>query len=270
MTELLSGIKPQVFRNTGQHTGWREAFSPETGAMQYLSFARFVCGDKAVTHTLETVDKEWMLFCIQPALTVKVGGNEYVLEKSDMLYLPRECTAVISGSAGCDIAASGCPAHITTEPQLVRFSDIKDDPTFFFDVGEQEMGTKRRIYNMLGHNVKASRLLAGWTRGEKTAWTSWPPHEHSSSKEEFYLFFDMPPPAFSVQFVFSSLEQMEFKEIVRDGDVATVPGGYHPTAAAPGCSSCFLWVMAAYDPEKDRDFKHGIKILPEFQSVKFV
>ena len=84
------------------------------------------------------------------------------------------------------------------------------------------------------------------------------------------LFFNMPKPAFSVQFVYSNVEDMEYAEVVQDGDCVTIPGGYHPTAAAPGYSSVFLWVMAAYDPEKDRDFKHGINIQPDYQAVKFV
>jgi 5-deoxy-glucuronate isomerase len=123
---------------------------------------------------------------------------------------------------------------------------------------------------MLGHNVKASRLLAGFTIGTPSAWTSWPPHEHYTSKEEFYLFFDMPKPAFSVQFVYSDVANMEFAEVVQDGDCVTIPGGYHPTAAAPGYKSVFLWVMAGYDPKKDRDFKHGINIQPDYQAVKFL
>ena len=112
--------------------------------------------------------------------------------------------------------------------------------------------------------------MAGFTVGTPGAWTSWPPHEHNDSKEEFYLFFDMPAPAFSVQFVYSSIDKMEFREIVRDGDCVSIPSGYHPTAAAPGYSTVFMWCMAAYDPDRHRDLKHGITIQPEYQAVKFL
>lgn len=270
MSQLKMEIAPKVFRKTNAHEGWREVFSPQSGAMRFLTYARLIFGQNVKSHTLETAEKEWVLFCIAAPVTVTVEGKAYELKKHDMLYLPRECSAVIEGPAGSDVAASGCPAHIKTCVQLVRYEDIKDDASYYFDVGTKEMGIKRRICNMLGHNVKASRLLAGFTVGEKTAWTSWPPHEHSASKEEYYLFFDMPAPAFCVQFVYNSPEEMEFREIVREGDCVTVPGGYHPTATAPGYQNCFLWVMAAFDPEKDRDFKHGIHIQPEFADVKFV
>ena len=263
-------IPPQIFHRTNAHEGWREVFSPETGAMRCLTYARLVFGPTVRTHTLDTADREWVLFCIAAPVTVTSAGAAWTLAARDMLYLPRNCVAVISGEPGADLALGGCPAHIDTLPQAVRFADIKDDPAFFFDVGTTESATKRRIFNMLGHNVSASRLLAGFTIGDPSAWTSWPPHEHTDSREEFYLFFDMPPPAFSVQFIYSSTDAMEFKEVVRDSDCVTVPGGYHPTAAAPGASSVFLWVMAAFDPAKDRDFKYGIHIQPEYAAVKFV
>jgi len=73
-----------------------------------------------------------------------------------------------------------------------------------------------------------------------------------------------------VQFVYSSLERAESVEIVRDGDCVAIPSGYHPTVAAPGFSTVFFWVMAAYDPDKHRDLKYGITIQPEYASVKFL
>lgn len=264
------GLKPQVFKDTGRATGWREYFSPETGASGYLGYARLVLDAKTNSHKLVTGQKEWMLFCIKPSATVVLDGVSYELRIHDMLYLPRHVTAKIAAQGGCDIALASSPSHFDSIPQLIRYEDIKDDPNYYFDVGSDELGTRRRIHNMLGHNVRASRLLAGFTIGQPGAWTSWPPHEHAESKEEYYLFFDMPAPAFSVQFVFSSVAEGGFSTIVQEGDCVTIPHGYHPTAAAPGYSSCFLWVMAAHDPEKDRDFKHGINIHPDYQAVKFL
>lgn len=270
MSATVKWMSPTLFKNTGAREGWNVIFTPESGAMRYLTYARLVFGASTKSHTLETGDKEWIAFCIRPGASVKAKGAMLELGQYDMLYLPKNCTAEISGAAGADLAMAGCPAHVETDVQVVRFNDIKDDPKFFFDVGSDDMSTKRRIHNMIAHNVKASRLLAGFTIGEKTAWTSWPPHEHNTSKEEFYLFLDMPKPAFSVQFVYSEFDKMEFMKVVQDGDCVAIPSGYHPTAAAPGYQSVFLWVMAAFDPEKDRDFKHGITIQPEYQNIKFV
>jgi 5-deoxy-glucuronate isomerase len=270
MTDQKLETPPRVYRATNAHTGWREFFTPADGVLRHLSYARLVFAPDCTSHRLDTGGSEWALFCIRGPVVVAAGGTEFRLAARDMLYLPRRCAAEMRGEPGADLALGGCPADCDSTPQLVRIGEIANDPAFFFDVGTAELGTRRRIHNMIGHNVKASRLLAGFTVGDPTAWTSWPPHEHSTTKEEFYLFFDMPPPASSVQFVYSSPEAMEFREVVREGDCVTIPGGYHPTAAMPGTQSCFLWVMAAFNPATDRDFKHGITIQPEYAEVKFV
>jgi 5-deoxy-glucuronate isomerase len=262
--------EPKVFRDTASHEGWKEFFNPRTGEMQYLSYARCVFTDKVKSHRMQTGDREWALFCVRGPVSVTADGRRFELQQYDMAYVPRDSEVVVEAGAGGDIVFGGALAVAKAEAAVVRYNEIKDDPAFFFDVGDPAMGTKRRIHNMLGHNVNASRLLAGFTIGEKTAWTSWPPHEHSTSKEEFYLFLDMPAPAFSTQFVYSDPKAPEFTAVVRENDCVTIPGGYHPTAAAPGYRSVFLWVMAAFDPKKDRDFKHGISIQPEYQDIKFV
>ncbi len=270
MTGDPRSIPPQIFRKTNIHEGYREIFSPQTGALHFLTYARLVFERGIGTHTLKGDDREWSLFVIRAPACVRVNGQTFDLELHDILYLPRRTDAEITGEAGTDIALGGCPADHDSQPQLVRYREIQDKPEFCIEVGTADLGTRRTIYNMLGGNVKASRLLAGFTVGTPGAWTSWPPHEHQDSKEEFYLFFDMPRPAFSVQFVYPDAEHMDFVEVVREGDCVTIPHGYHPTAAAPGYSTVFHWVMAAYDPDKHRDLKYGINIQPDYQNVKFL
>jgi 5-deoxy-glucuronate isomerase len=177
----------------------------------------------------------------------------------------------IEAGAGADLVATGATADRDAAPCHVQFErDVKSNPQRVIDVGSEDLHTKRTIYSLLDTHVSCSRLLAGFTIGTPGAWTSWPPHEHNDSKEEFYLFFDMPDPAFSVQFVYPSPDKMEFAPVVRDGDCVTIPSGYHPTAAAPGHSTVFFWAMAAYDPDKHRDLKYGITIQPEYQTIKFL
>lgn len=270
MSKLGLETPAKTFKATNRHEGFKEFFSPTTGEMRYLSYGRLILSDAIKNHTVQGSEREYVVFVVNGPATVQVGSEKFELAKYDMLYVPRQAEFTVTGAPGTDVVLAGSKSESDSTPQVVRYNDVKDNADFFFDVGSEELGTKRRIFNMLGHNVKASRLLAGFTIGEKSAWTSWPPHEHHTSKEEFYLFFDMPKPAFSVQFVYSDVDNMEFAEPVTDGDCVTIPGGYHPTAAAPGYQSVFLWVMAAYDPEKDRDFKHGITIQPDFQAVKFV
>jgi 5-deoxy-glucuronate isomerase len=263
-------MPPSVHRRTHVHEGFREIFSPQSGAMAFLTYARMICTPAARSHVLPGDDREWVVFCIAGPATVTAGAARYELNRHDLLYVPRRTRMEIAGRPGADLAFGASPADRDAAAHLVRYEDLKGDAARCLDIGTEEAHTRRRIHSMLDTAVPCSRLLAGFTVGTPGAWTSWPPHEHNDSKEEFYLFFDMPAPAFSTQYVYSSLERAELTAIVRDGDCVAIPSGYHPTVAAPGFSTVFFWVMAAYDPDQHRDLKHGITIQPEYANVKFL
>jgi 5-deoxy-glucuronate isomerase len=115
----------------------------------------------------------------------------------------------------------------------------------------------------MAKNVKAGRLIAGFTCSDPGNWTSWPPHEHAKMLEELYVYFDMPDPAFGIQLVYNDKEYPELITAVRDGDAVLVPSGYHPNVAVPGHRIAYLWAMAAHREVEDRHF--GVfNIQPEF------
>ena len=270
MTQPAAGPQPRVYRDTANHTGWRTVFSPADGAMDLLTYARLVFAPGATSHRMDTGGDEWVLFCIRGGVEVRAGDNAFTAGAHDMVYLPRNTAVELRGDPGTDVALGGCPADRDTRPRLVRYADVAGDPARTFEAGSADNGTRRVVHNMVADNVDASRMLAGFTVGDPTAWTSWPPHEHTATKEEFYLFFDMPPPASSVQFVYTSPDDVGFREVVREGDCVTIPGGYHPNAAMPGTRTRFLWVMAARNPATDRDYRRGVNVQPEFTGVKFL
>ena len=107
---------------------------------------------------------------------------------------------------------------------------------------------------LLGKNVKAGRILAGFTVSEEGNWTSWPPHEHAAMLEEVYVYHHMPAPSFAVQLVYTDPNEPEFVGIVREGDAVLIPGGYHPNVAVPGHPINFVWMMAAHREVEDRQF----------------
>jgi 5-deoxy-glucuronate isomerase len=72
--------------------------------------------------------------------------------------------------------------------------------------------------------------------------------------EEVYVYFDMPPPAFGIQMVYTAPDKPEFVGVVRDGDAVLMPAGFHPNVAAPGHSINFIWMMAAHREVVDRQF----------------
>src|SRR5438093_1131394 len=104
------------------------------------------------------------------------------------------------------------------------------------------------------HLVYGRIILAGFTTSEPGHWTSWPPHEHAAILEELYVYYDMPAPAFGVQFVYTNPDEPEFMSVVRDGDAVIMPKGFHPNVSVPGHPINFVWMMAAHREVEDRQF----------------
>jgi 5-deoxy-glucuronate isomerase len=107
----------------------------------------------------------------------------------------------------------------------------------------------RTVRTILGPGDDAGRLLLGETINPPGNWSSYPPHKHDTHEpprevklEEVYLFKLDPAGGFGVQIRYDGDREECF--MVRDGDVAAIPAGYHPVVAAPGYSLCYLWVMA--------------------------
>ena len=120
----------------------------------------------------------------------------------------------------------------------------------------------RNVRTILGPEHAASRLLVGETLNPEGRWSSYPPHKHDTHEppdevrlEEVYLFRVQPENGFGVQILYEPGKERSF--VVRDGDVAVIPSGYHPVVAAPGYELYYLWVMAGqgremvprFDPE---------------------
>ena len=108
----------------------------------------------------------------------------------------------------------------------------------------------RTVRTILGPEHAAGRLLLGETINPPGNWSSYPPHKHDRQAPpeevrllEVYFFKIDPAGGFGVQIRYDDAGTEEVF-VVRDGDVALIPAGYHPVVAAPGYSLYYLWVMA--------------------------
>jgi 5-deoxy-glucuronate isomerase len=107
----------------------------------------------------------------------------------------------------------------------------------------------RTIRTILGPDDEAGRLIVGETLSPPGNWSSYPPHRHDRQAppeevalEEAYFYRLRPAGGFAVQVVYD--EAGERAHVVRDGDVVTIPSGYHPVVAAAGYELWYLWVLA--------------------------
>jgi 5-deoxy-glucuronate isomerase len=251
-----------VVRNTAGQRGRHWFVTPGATAARHLHYGRINlrAGDEALT--FNTAGRETGLIALAGEAAIETGGATYRLTPYDALYLPRGVDVRVSpGSGGCDLAEVASPVERVHPVQFVPFKSVQNDPGLRFAAGSP--GAKREVNILLGKNVQAGRVMAGVTFSEPGNWTSWPPHEHAVLAEEAYLYINMPPPSFGVQFVYTNPTDPELATIVREGDIVLMPQGYHPNVAAPGGTIGFLWMMAATREDVDRQFG-VVNVQPEF------
>ena len=247
-------LDPQslIFSGTASHRGRRTSVSPGNSDLRHLCYGRILLGNDCPTVRFETEGRETALLCMRGACRIAVDGNPHDLDCYDAIYVPRGSTVEVSTTGEVDLVE--CAAEVSGDYplQLVRYSDVQSDPALKFRAGGS--ATSRDLNIIIGDNVRAGRILLGFTRSLPGNWTSWPPHEHTELLEEVYVYFDMPPPAFGIQMVYTAPDKPEFVGVVRDGDAVLMPAGFHPNVAAPGHSINFIWMMAAHREKVDRLF----------------
>ena len=244
--------KKLLFTGTASHPGRTVSVSPQNSDLEHLHYGRILLDSALGTAEFETNGRETALLCMRGECSVTVDGERYAIGTYDAIYVPRGSQVVVTTLTSVDLVE--CAAEVTGDYplQVVRYADVVNEPSQKFRAGGA--ATTRDLNIIIGNNVKAGRLLAGFTRSVPGNWTSWPPHEHTELLEEVYVYFDMPAPAFGIQLVYTSPDKPEFIGLVRDGDAVLMPGGYHPNVAAPGHSINFIWLMAAHREQQDRLF----------------
>lgn len=280
MQPLPRDPKQMIFSGTASRMGRSVALSPGNSRLAHLCYGRIRLDARQSRVSFETGPRETALLCMKlgrafaevsdgapsATCTVRVNGQAHALNLHDGMYIPRDSHVEIA----VDIAEDGGELDLFEAAaavegryplQIVRYAETARDPSMKFRAGGA--ATTRDLNIVIGKNVEAGRLVAGFTRSQPGNWTSWPPHEHTALLEEVYVFYDMPPPGFGIQMVYTEPANPEFVGVVRDGDAVIMPSGYHPNVAAPGHSINFVWMMAAHRERTDRLFG-VVNVQPEF------
>ena len=244
--------KQLIFSGTASQKGRHIAVTPKNSTLAHLAYGRIRLDAEVPRVAFETGERETAFICMSGACRLTVNGEAYDLGTYDGAYVPRGKSVEVTTTGEVDLVE--CSADVTGDYplQIVRYADVKADPALKFTAGGD--ATTRDLNIIIGKNVTAGRLLAGFTRSRPGNWTSWPPHEHTKLLEEVYVYFDMPAPGFGIQLVYTEPSKPELVSLVRDGDAVLMPAGYHPNVAAPGHSINFVWMMAAHREVEDRQF----------------
>ena len=202
--------KNLIFSGTAAHRGRTVAVTPKNSELAHLCYGRIRLDSTSPRAAFETNERETALMCMKGTCRVTVGGTGYDLDTYDAIYIPRGSAVEVTTTSEVDLVE--CAADVTGDYplQIVRYAEIKKDPALKFTAGGA--ATTRDLNIIIGNNVRAGRILAGFTRSLPGNWTSWPPHEHTKLLEEVYVYFDMPPPAFGIQLVYTQPDKPRVRQ----------------------------------------------------------
>jgi len=260
--QAKAALEKMVFRKTNTQLGRNISVSPSNSTNKHLAYGRIILNAAMPLVSFSNGERETGLVCLSGSAEVKVGSENFHLGQYDAIYIPRDSQMEVKTRSQVDIAEFSAEVEHRYPVQFVTYQLVSKDPSMRFVTGGP--GNTRDLNIVIGKNVRAGRLLIGFTFSEPGNWTSWPPHEHAKMLEEMYVYFDMPAPAYGIQLVYNNTEYPELVTVVRDGDAVLMPAGYHPNVSIPGHRIGFLWAMAAHREVEDRQFG-VVNVQPAFQ-----
>ncbi|WP_399542880.1 5-deoxy-glucuronate isomerase [uncultured Plantibacter sp.] len=193
--------------------------------------------------------------------TAVLGGRASVFDgPTDVLYLGVGTAGTLRGSGR--VAVAEAPASTALPTRHVRADEV---PVELRGAGR----SSRQVHNFgTPDALDAAKLIVCEVVTPAENWSSYPAHKHDESVpgeesrlEEIYYFESavskgLTAPAsadpFGMFATYSSpAGEIDITAIVRTGDIALVPFGYHgPAVAAPGYDLYYLNVMAGPDDER--------------------
>ncbi len=164
--------------------------------------------------------------------------------RATAVHIPPGLKFKVEAVGALEVAIARAPSHLPGEPRLIGPEKVK--------VNVRGKDTfERQVHDIIDFNFPSNRLLVGETFNQPGKWSSYPPHKHDriappeeTRMEEVYFFKVNPPQGFGFQRVYSPERNLDQAFVIRDNSLTKLPFGYHPTAAAPGYSLYYLWVLA--------------------------
>lgn len=250
-----------LFKNTADKKGRNWIITPDNSELEALGYARIILDQEVNEAEYHNPDFEAALICLAGEGTVTIGTNKFEVGPYDAIFLPPGNQGRIETGSSLDILESTAPSDQSGDPLFIPFKEIKEDEELTQMLDSPP--SQRKLHRIIDQNVPAQRLLCGLDFSKEGNWTSWAPHEHTATKEEIYVYFDMAEPAFGIQLVYEDIEDPEFCGPVKNNDAVVIKRGYHPNVAVPGYPINFVWIMATLDSDMERSWA-DVNTQPEF------
>lgn len=220
------------------------SLTPATEGWRFLSFA--VHRPASATDVGET-DQEVAVVPLSGSVTATVDGRDVELSRTSVfdemphiLYAPPGASLTIEGDGEC--AVGSAPAEGRYDVRVFTPDEMRT---------ELRGGgmAHRQIVHALAPPLPAERLIIYEVYVPRGMWSGWPPHCHdgydgSPYLEETYYFRTDPADGFCLHRNWRVDEPFDETHVAHDGDVVTVPKGYHSSVGAPGSHMFFLNYLA--------------------------
>lgn len=242
--------------------GFALVMTPESAGWTYTGL-RVIDHDGSASTAFTTGLDEVLILPLAGGCTVTAEGRSWQLAGrrsvfeavTDYLYLPPGLEVGLSSDGG-RFAIASARARAAFPVQYCPADQVRIELRGAADCS-------RQVNNYsLANPVRTDHLLVCEVLTPGGNWSSYPPHKHDEHTpterelEEIYYFRVRPGADGSAGFAFHATygrpgRPIDVGTLVRDGDLALVPHGYHgPCAAAPGYDLYYLNVMAG--PAEDR------------------
>ncbi|MDQ0575859.1 5-deoxy-glucuronate isomerase [Agromyces albus] len=239
-----------------EHTGLRVADLGDRGSRELPAAGV----ERIVVPLAGSCEVAWAT--ISESGSVALEGRASVFDgPTDVVYLPVGTSAVLTGHGRIVVAEA--PASTQHPLQVIAKHEV---PVELRGAGR----SSRQVHNFgTPGRLDAEKLIVCEVITPAENWSSYPAHKHDehvdaheSRLEEIYYFesdvargLSAPGDAdpFGMFATYTSpAGEIDINAIVRTGDVALVPFGYHgPAVAAPGYDLYYLNVMAGPDAERE-------------------
>jgi 5-deoxy-glucuronate isomerase len=222
--------------------------------------------------TFATGRLEMAVLPLSGSVSVEVEGHRFGLvgrtgvfdSVTDWAYLPIDAEVRISALNGpVLLALPSARAEERHDPVRIDAGDV---PVELRGAGP----SSRQLNNFMAPEVfdGAHRLMCTEVLTPDGNWSSYPPHRHDGegectvNNEEIYYFRvgstvtgDCSPDGFAIHRTYTDDGEVDVNVAVRDGDVFTIPRGYHgPCVAPPGYPLYYLNVLAGPTGERTMAF----------------
>ena len=160
------------------------------------------------------------------------------------LYVPGRQRYRLQAVAAAELALAYAPWQKQEAPALIRPADLAVHQ-------RGQPGYQREVRDILVGQAAADSILLGETVNRPGEWSSYPPHKHDTAipgvetrLEEIYFYKTHPAQGFGFQRIYTGDRSLDVVYTVENNDLALLPRGYHPVAAAPGYAVYYLWALA--------------------------